>query len=73
MLMTIFLLDYFQKKLMTTFFKEFKKLYFGVILGSFCPNLGNKEFSWKNRLSQFYNIQIIYRCAELKKKLMTHS
>ena len=36
---------------MTRFFKKSKKPYFGVILGSFCQNLGKKSFSEKKALS----------------------
>ena len=35
----VFILDYFQEKQITKFFKKSKKPYFRAILGTFCPNL----------------------------------
>ena len=65
--------DYFQEKLMTKFFNKSEKPNFVVILGTFCPNLGKNEFSWKKRLQQFLNISTIYYSAKKQKKLMIHS
>ena len=53
---------------MTDFFKKSKKSYFGVIFGTFCPNLGKKIFSWKKGLCQFLDIPILYHCAKNQKK-----
>ena len=39
---SVFILDIFQKKRTTKFFKKSQKPYFGTILGPFCPNLGKK-------------------------------
>ena len=64
----VFNLDYFQKKLMTKFFRKCKKSYFGTILSPFSLNLGKNEFSWKNVLCQFLNIPIIYHRAKIMKK-----
>ena len=69
----VFNLDYFQKKLMTKFFKKSRKPCFGAILGPFCPNLGKNEFSWKKELRQFLNVPIIYNRPKNQKKLMSHS
>ena len=41
-----------RKTNVTKFFKKSIKPYFGVILGTFCPNLGTNEFSWKKGLCQ---------------------
>ena len=43
------------------------------MLGNFCPNLGEKEFSWNKGLWEFLNIPIIYHDAKNLKKLTTHS
>ena len=53
----IFILDYFQEKLVTTFFRKSKKSYFTAILCSFCPNLGQMEFSWIKGLCLFIQNQ----------------
>ena len=53
---------------MTKFFKKSKKPYFGAILDSFCPGMGEKEFPWKKGLGQFLNIPIIYHGARNLKK-----
>ena len=63
----VFILDYFQEKIMTDFFKKKKKLFWGHF-GLFCPNLDKNKFSWKKGLSQFLNIPIIYHCAKNQKK-----
>ena len=55
----VFILDYFQNKLMTKFFKKSRKL-FGpseAIFGSFCPSFDKNEFSWKKGPYQFLDIQ----------------
>ena len=67
------MLDYFQVKLMIKFFEKSKKPYSGVILCRFCPNLHEKEFSWKKSLSLFLNIPIIYHRAKNQKKLTAYS
>ena len=53
--MSVFTLDYFQEKLMTTFFKKSKKIYFGAmaLFWTFFPNLGRYEFSWKKASISF--------------------
>ena len=43
----VFILNYSQEKLMTKFFKKFRKLNFRVFWGLFCPHLGKNKFSWK--------------------------
>ena len=43
-----------------------------VILGPFCPNLGENEFSWKKGLCRFLDIPTIYHHAKNEKKLMCH-
>ena len=48
-----------RKTNMTKFFKKSKKLYFGAILGPFCPNFGKNESSWKKGLCQSLNISAI--------------
>ena len=48
-----------RKTNMTKFFKKSKKLYFGAILGPFCPNFGKNESSWKKGLCQSLNISVI--------------
>ena len=58
---------------MTKFFKKPQKPYFGAILGPFCANLGENEFSWKKELCQFLNILIIYHRSKNQKKIMSHS
>ena len=58
---------------MTKFFTKSKKPYFGAILGSFWPNLGKNEFSWKKGPCQFLNIPITYHHTKNQKKLMLHS
>ena len=68
----VFILDYFQKKLMTKFFKRSKKKHFWTIVGVFCLTLGKNEFSWKKRLIFKYS-NYISHCAKNQKKLMTHS
>ena len=62
----VFILDYFQEKLMPQFHKKSKKPYFEAILGTFC-----QKFSWKKGLCQFLNTPIIYYCAKNQNKLMT--
>ena len=52
---------------MTKIFKIFKKP-FETILGLFCPNLGENEFTWTKELCQFLNILIIYHCAKNQRK-----
>ena len=69
----VFILDYFQEKLMANFFKKSKKIYFGAILGPFCPSLGKNEFSWKKGSVSLINIPIIYHHAKNQKKLMSYS
>ena len=51
----VFILDYFQEKLMTKFFKKSKQSNLGVISGPFCPNLGKNEFPWKKGLQFKYS------------------
>ena len=68
----VFILDYFQEKQMTKFFKKFKKLCFGAILGSLCKNLCKMNFPSKKRLCLFLHIPIIYPCAKNQVKLMVH-
>ena len=68
-----FISNHFQEKLMTKFFKKFKKPYFGLFLAPFCSNLGKNGFTWKKGLCQFLNITIIYHRAKNQKKLMSHS
>ena len=51
----VFILDYFQEKLVTKFFKTLKKTYFRGHFGPFCPNLSKNEISWKKELCQFFN------------------
>ena len=63
----VFILDYFQQKLMTKVFKKSKKPCFGAICGSFCPNLGKNKFSRKKGLCQLSNIPIIYIVQKIKK------
>ena len=58
---------------MTQFFKKYKKLHFGAILGPFCPNFDKNEFSLKKGLCQFSSIRIVYHCAKNQKNLMSHS
>ena len=41
---------------MIKFFKKYKKTYFGIILGPFCPYLDKNEFSWKKGFCQFLSI-----------------
>ena len=55
----IFILFYFQQKLITIFSKNPKRPWFGDILGTFCPNLGRNEFSWRKGPWQFLNIHTI--------------
>ena len=38
---------------MIKFVENYKKTYFGIILGPFGPNMGKNEFSWKKGLSVF--------------------
>ena len=66
-------IDYFQEKLRTKCFKKSKKPYSWAILDLFCPNLGKNDFFWNKGLCQFLNILIIYHCAEIQKKIMSHS
>ena len=67
----VFIIDYFQEKLMTNFFRRSKKTYCGVILGPFCPNLLKNKFSWKNGLSVFKYFNQLPSCQN-HKKLMRH-
>ena len=46
----VFILDYFQEKLMTKIFRKSKTLFWGHF-GSFMPKFGQNEFSCKNGLS----------------------
>ena len=66
MAILVFILDYFQEKPMTKFFKKSKKPYFGAIL-DFYPNVGKNKFSWKKWLCQFLNIPIIYHRQKSEK------
>ena len=50
--MLVFILRYFQEKPVTKFSKN-QKLYFGVLLGNFCPTLEKNEFSWKKCSASF--------------------
>ena len=43
------------------------------MLSNFCPNLGEKEFSWNKEFWEFLNIPIIYHDTKNLKKLTTHS
>ena len=63
----VFNLHYFQKKLMTKFFRKCKKSYFGAILSPFYLYLGKNEFSWEKDLCQVLNIPIIYNHAKIRK------
>ena len=58
---------------MTTFFKKFKKPYFGANLGNFSSNFEKYGFSWKKELCQFLNIPIICDGTKNLKKLTTSS
>ena len=60
----VFIIDYFQEKLMTNFFRRSKKTYCEVILGPFCPNLLKNEFSWKNGLSVFKYFNQLPSCQK---------
>ena len=55
-ILLVFILDYFQEKLISSVSKSKKKTYFGGHFGTFCPNFINNEFSRKNGLCQFLNI-----------------
>ena len=57
----VLILDYFQEKLMTKFFKKSEKPYFGVIWGLFCPNLGKNEFSGKKGTFYHFSNYIPWR------------
>ena len=61
----VFILDYFQEKLVTKFFKTLKKTYFRGHFGPFCPNLSKNEISWKKELCQFFNY---YNYLSLRQK-----
>ena len=63
------ILDYFQKKLMTIFFKKSENPYFGPFLHKFGQNW---IFKYKRAL-WFFNISMIYHCAKNQRKLLTHS
>ena len=53
---------------MTKFFKGSKKTYFGVILDTFCPNLGKNEFSLKKGLCKsFKHSDYLPSCKKSKK------
>ena len=69
----VFILDYFQEKPTWQNFSKEPKSNFGLILGLFCPDLGNNKFSWKKWLCQLVNIQIIYHCGKNQLCLMSHS
>ena len=62
----IFILDCFQEKLISKFFKK-KKKYFGAIFDPFCPNLAKINFPGK-KACQFLNIPNIYYHAKNQKK-----
>ena len=57
----VLILDYFQEKLMTKFFKKSEKPYFGVIWGLFCANLGKNEFSGKKGTFYHFSNYIPWR------------
>ena len=52
MAILVFILDYFQEKLMKTFLKKMKK----PISGPFSPNLGKNEFFLKKKSSDIFLI-----------------
>ena len=47
----VFILDYFQEKIMTKFYRKSTKTDVEGILGPFFRNLGKNEFSWKKEVS----------------------
>ena len=47
----VFILDYFQEKIMTKFYRKSTKTDVEGILGPFFQNLGKNEFSWRKEVS----------------------
>ena len=68
--MSVFTLDYFQEKLMTTFFKKSKKIYFGAmaLFWTFLPKFGQIWIFVEKSLYQFLNIPIIFHRVKNQKK-----
>ena len=65
---SVFILDYFRRKLMANIFKKSGNPYFGTIFGPFCPNLGKKQFSWKKKtLSVFKYSNYLSPCKKSEK------
>ena len=52
----VFILDYFQEKLVTKFKKKSKKRYFEAILVPFCTNLGKSRTISLNKTIQILNL-----------------
>ena len=65
-----FVLDYFQEKLITNFFKKIKQTLFSGHFAQICAKM---DFAGKKGLCQYFNIPIIYHRAKNQKKLMTQS
>ena len=63
----VFILDYFQEKLMAKFFKKSKKLIFGAILDHFFPNNDKNEFSSKKMLSVFKHSDYLIIVQKIRK------
>ena len=70
--MLVFIFDHFEQKLMTYFLKKIQKLYFGAILGPFCPNLGRNNFFIETRALPVFKYSNYYYEKSQKKGPIRH-
>ena len=66
-IMLVFILDYFQEKLMTKFFIKKQKTFFWDHFGPFCPNFDKKEFLCKKGSVNFSIFQLSTIAQKIRK------